>query len=74
VPSSLAVSRHGATPQEVRVQLQAARVRVRERLERLEQSIGAVGQWREVVRKHPVVAIGVAFGAGYLLGKWLARK
>lgn len=69
-----ALSTREVTPAEVKAQLEAARERVKAKLERLEQDLGAVGRWREVVRRHPVLTIGGVFVAGYLLGRWWGRR
>lgn len=70
-PSALAGTQ---TPDEVKAKLQAVRERLKGQLEALEQDLGAVGKWRETVRKHPVLTIGGLFVAGYLLGRWWGRR
>ena len=42
--------------------------RVRDRLEQLDTQV------RHVVREQPLVAVGVALGFGYALGRLLARR
>ena len=71
-PQSLA--RTGQTPAQVRAELDAARERVKASLDTLEQNLGALGRWRETVRKHPVLTIGGMFAAGYLLGRLWGRR
>ena len=71
-PQSLA--RATETPAQVRAELEAARERVKVSLDTLEQSMGALAKWREVVRKHPVLTIGGMFAAGYLLGRLWGRR
>lgn len=70
-PSALARTQ---TPAEVKAQLHAVRDRLKGQLETLEHDLGAVGKWRETVRKHPVLTIGGLFVAGYLLGRWWGRR
>lgn len=69
-----ALAHRTQTPAEVKAELNAARERVKARLATLEGELGAVGQWREVVRRHPVLTIGGVFVAGYLIGKWWGRR
>jgi hypothetical protein len=71
-PQSLA--RVTETPAQVRAELEAARERVKVSLDTLEQNLGALGRWRETVRKHPVLTIGGMFAAGYLLGRLWGRR
>jgi ElaB/YqjD/DUF883 family membrane-anchored ribosome-binding protein len=71
-PQSLA--RATETPAQVRADLEAARERVKVSLDTLEQNLGALGRWRETVRKHPVLTIGGMFAAGYLLGRLWGRR
>lgn len=70
-PSALARTQ---TPDEVKAKLHAVRERLKGQLETLEQDLGAVGKWRETVRRHPVLTIGGLFVAGYLLGRWWGRR
>ncbi|MCA3013738.1 MAG: hypothetical protein INH41_15265 [Myxococcaceae bacterium] len=69
-----APARRAQTPAEVKAELHAAREKVKARLVTLEGELGAVGRWREVVRRHPVLAVGGVFVAGYLLGRWWGRR
>lgn len=69
-----ALARREQTPAEVKAELQAARERVKSKLDALEHDLGAVGRWRETVRKHPVLTIGGLFVAGYLLGRLWGRR
>lgn len=62
------------TPAEVKARLNAVRERLKGQLDTLEQNLGAVGKWRETVRKHPALTIGGLFVAGYLLGRWWGRR
>lgn len=76
--SAIVVRKSGAivrqTPAEVRAELHATRARVKAKLDALEHELGAVGKWREAVRRHPVLAIGGMFVAGYLVGRWWGRR
>ena len=69
-----ALARRAQTPAEVKAELHAARERVRVKLSTLEGELGAVGQWREIVRRHPLLTVGGVFVAGYLIGKWWGRR
>lgn len=71
-PSQLA--RTNETPAQVKAELHAARERMKSKLDALEQNLGALGHWRETVRRHPVLTIGGLFVAGYVLGRWWGRK
>jgi hypothetical protein len=52
----------------------AARERLKVSLDTLEKNFGALGRWRETVRKHPVLTIGGLFAAGYLVGRLWGRR
>jgi ElaB/YqjD/DUF883 family membrane-anchored ribosome-binding protein len=69
-----ALARTTETPAQVRAELEAARERVKVSLDTLEKDLGALGRWRETVRKHPVLTIGGMFAAGYLLGRLWGRR
>lgn len=71
-PAQLA--RAEQTPSQVKAELHAARERMKAKLDALEKDLGALGHWRETVRKHPVLTIGGALFAGYLLGRIWGRK
>ncbi|MCU0701425.1 MAG: hypothetical protein MUC96_33360, partial [Myxococcaceae bacterium] len=52
-----ALARRAQTPAEVKAELHAARERVRVKLSTLEGELGAVGHWREIVRRHPLLTV-----------------
>ncbi len=56
-------------PQQARDELAAARERVTRSLHAVESSLKPLGDWREVVRRHPWACTGAAFFAGYLVGQ-----
>lgn len=59
---------------EVKAQLRAAREKAAESLKALEQRLGRAAQWREAVRRHPVLTLGGAFVVGYLAGRLFFRR
>ncbi len=59
---------------EVKAQLHAAREKAAQSLEALERRLGRAAQWRETVRRHPVLTLGGAFVVGYLAGRLLFRR
>lgn len=59
---------------EARAELVAARERAKRALEETQAQLGSVGDWREVVRKHPYATIGGAFLVGYTLARLLNRR
>jgi ElaB/YqjD/DUF883 family membrane-anchored ribosome-binding protein len=66
-----------ATTEEARAQLIAARERLVLRLEAVESTVTTVVRaagWREVVRRHPLLAVGGALLFGYALGNLFSRK
>jgi ElaB/YqjD/DUF883 family membrane-anchored ribosome-binding protein len=68
------LARADETPSLVKAELHAARERMKAKLDALEKDLGALAQWRETVRKHPVLTIGGALVAGYLLGRMWGRR
>jgi ElaB/YqjD/DUF883 family membrane-anchored ribosome-binding protein len=51
------------------------RPEVREQMDRARDRLGQLdSQVRHVVREQPLVAVGVALGIGYALGRLLARR
>lgn len=62
------------TPAQVQADLQATRERLKKSLDTLEDRLGPAAKWRQAVRKHPVLAIGGVFVAGYLLGRLWGRR
>ena len=59
---------------EARAQVAAARERLLERLEVVEKAIEPLGNWRAVVRRHPLLTIGGAFAVGYALSRLFSRR
>lgn len=59
---------------EARAELVAARERARRALEAAQSQLGKVGDWREVVRRHPYATLGGAFVVGYTLARLLNRR
>lgn len=72
--SSDLARRDEATPFEVRDELSAARARVAKSLEAVESTLQPLGDWREAVRRHPLLAAGAAFTAGYVLARLFSRS
>lgn len=62
------------TPDEARARIVAARARVVKNLETIQRTLKPVTRWAEVVKRHPVAAIGGAFLFGYALSKLFSRK
>ena len=67
---------HGDSEKGVlRAKLEAATEKAKEVCERLEEkTVAAAKATDEVVREHPYEAIGIAFGAGLLIGVLVARS
>lgn len=72
--NSEALARREETPAEVRDELAAARLRVSRSLEAVESTLQPLGDWREAVRRHPLLAAGAAFTAGYVLARLFSRR
>lgn len=72
--NSEALARREATPAELRDELAAARARVARSLEAVETTLQPLGDWREAVRRHPLLAAGAAFTAGYVLARLFSRR
>lgn len=71
-PRSL--TRADDSPLQARLDLEAARARVRRSLDQLETTLPVLTSWRETVRRHPAITAGAAFLAGYLLARLFTRK
>ena len=69
-----ALQRSADSPLQARLDLEAARARVRRSVDALEQTIPALTSWRDTVRRHPVLTASSAFLAGYLLARLFTRK
>ena len=72
--NSEALARREETPAEVRDELAAARLRVARSLEAVESTLQPLGDWREAVRRHPLLAAGAAFTAGYVVARLFSRR
>lgn len=72
--NSDALARREETPAELRDELVAARLRVTRSLEAVESTLQPLGDWREAVRRHPLLAAGAAFTAGYVLARLFSRR
>jgi len=60
---------------ELRAKLEAATEKAKEVCQRLqEQTVAAAKATDEAIREHPYQAIGIAFGAGVLIGVLAARS
>jgi ElaB/YqjD/DUF883 family membrane-anchored ribosome-binding protein len=73
-PARSSLARAPQIPERARADLVAARERLKVSLDTLEKNFGALGRWRETVRKHPVLTIGGLFAAGYLVGRLWGRR
>lgn len=69
-----AVVRANDSPALARADLAAARARVARQLAALEQSLPPLTDWREVVRRHPMLTLGGAFFAGWALARFFSRR
>ncbi len=69
-----ALQRADDSADQARLDLEFARERVRRSLAQLEQAVPSLTSWRETVRRHPVLAAGTAFVAGYLLARLFTRR
>jgi len=72
-PSGI-LERKNETPEQLRASIEATRDRLRVSLQTLEHDLGALGRWKQTVRKHPALTIGGMFVAGYLLGRLWGRR
>lgn len=72
-PAPLARRREETTAS-VKADLVAARGRLAAELEWLENTLRGTSPWRARVVKHPVVTLGAALIAGYVVGRWLFRR
>ena len=69
-PSALAPSSEVA---QARRELSLARQRVLHQLQTLEHSLPAIPDWRRAVRVHPLLTLGGAFFAGWVLARLFSR-
>ena len=59
----------------VREAVDSAEERMRESAERMQaQGVDALARCRGFVDEHPVVALGIAFGAGVIVSSWLRGR
>ena len=56
-------------PERIRAEIEAARAEIADSLLALRDEVTDRLDWRNVVRRKPVLAVGVAFAIGYLLGR-----
>jgi len=56
-------------PQRIRAEIEQTRAEIAESMLALRDEIARRTDWRAFVRRRPLVAVGVAFYVGYLLGK-----
>jgi ElaB/YqjD/DUF883 family membrane-anchored ribosome-binding protein len=59
---------------QARVDLARARERVSKQLAALEQSVPALTNWRDVVRRHPVLTLGGALLTGFAIARLFSRR
>lgn len=62
------------TTASVKADLVLARDRLSSELEWLENTLKGRSPWRARLVKHPVVTLGAAVLAGYVVGRWLFRR
>ncbi len=62
------------SPEAARDELELARARVTRSLERVEQTLQPLGDWREAVRRNPLLTATAAFTAGYVLARLFSRR
>jgi ElaB/YqjD/DUF883 family membrane-anchored ribosome-binding protein len=55
-------------PAEIRADIESARAEIADSLLTLRSQVRKSVDWRERVRRQPLVALGVAFSVGFLLG------
>ena len=63
-----------ATTQDARAQLEAARVRLIQKMRTVQQTLEPLGNWRTFVKRHPLATFGSALLFGYALSRYLSRK
>ena len=73
-PAPLAEQGGEETTASVKADLLAARKKLSAELEWLEATLAGTSPWRARVVKHPVVTLGAALLAGYVVGRWLFRR
>jgi hypothetical protein len=71
-PARFTIVPGGRDPEILRAEEEVARAReaATAKLLALQHELGRVLEWREWIRKRPLVAVAAAFGAGVLLGNW----
>jgi hypothetical protein len=73
-PSAITPVSGDDSPEKARAQLAAARERLMRQLDDVQRALTPIARWQEVVKRHPMVAIGGAFLVGYALSKVFSRK
>jgi len=56
-------------PERIRAEIESARAEIADSLLALRDEVSDRLDWRAFVRRKPLVALGMAFAVGYLLGK-----
>lgn len=59
----------GRTPDELRADIERTRADLITSVSALREEVAARTDWREWVRRRPLMSVGLAFTVGYLLGK-----
>lgn len=59
---------------EARAALAASRARLEARLHALEDSVARVADWRETIRRNPLLTLGGAFLVGFGLARLFSRR
>lgn len=55
------------TPYQIELDIEAERAQLARNLEHLESRIQQVTDWRELLGRYPMAALGAAFGVGFLI-------
>ena len=63
-----------ATTEDARAELEAARVRLVEKLKTVQHTLEPLGHWRTFVKRHPIATLGGALLFGYALSRFFSRK
>lgn len=64
-----ALKRESRTPAELRAEIERTRADLMISVTALREEVAARADWREWVRRRPLVSVGLAFTLGYLLGE-----
>jgi len=59
----------GRTPAELRAEIERTRADLITSVSALREEVAARADWREWVRRRPLMSVGIAFTVGYLLGE-----